>query len=114
MGAESSRSESQSDDGTVSEAARTFHGLTGFQRDLLVVLSSLDKPSGQTIKETLENRTNNDITHGRLYPNLDTLVEGGFVDKGELDRRTNYYAISETGRDALAEYLEWASAHADR
>ncbi|WP_254538139.1 PadR family transcriptional regulator [Halomarina litorea] len=70
-------------------------------------MSGLDEPSGQTIKMALEERTNTDITHGRLYPNLDTLVNDRFIEKGEIDRRTNYYAISEMGVDALAEYADW-------
>ncbi|WP_254538406.1 PadR family transcriptional regulator [Halomarina litorea] len=113
MGANSSQTATQSASDTVSETEREFHHLTGFQRDLLVALADLEKPSGQTIKDQLEARLNKDITHGRLYPNLDTLVTEGFVDKGAIDRRTNYYAISKTGQDALAQYIEWASTHAE-
>nr|WP_305794462.1 PadR family transcriptional regulator [Halomarina rubra] len=88
---------------------RTIHGLTGFQRDLLYCIAGLDRPSGQSIREELEAQTDREITHGRLYPNLDTLVNKGLADKGEIDRRTNYYAISEDGVDALVEYHEWGS-----
>jgi DNA-binding PadR family transcriptional regulator len=35
------------------------------------------------------------------------LVDEGFVERGDLDRRTNYYALSETGREALVERREW-------
>ena len=41
------------------------------------------------------------MNHGRLYPNLETIVEAGLVDKGEHDRRTNYYEITDDGKDAL-------------
>jgi DNA-binding PadR family transcriptional regulator len=34
------------------------------------------------------------IHHGRLYPNLDTLVDKGLVEKGQKDRRTNVYSIT--------------------
>ncbi|MFC4988851.1 MULTISPECIES: PadR family transcriptional regulator [Saliphagus] len=81
--------------------------LTGFQRDLLVVISGLDQPSGQTIKEHIEADADLEVNHGRLYPNLDTLVDRGLVEKGTLDRRTNYYAISEEGEAALEERLAW-------
>ena len=88
---------------------RTIHELTGFQRDLLYSIAGLDKPSGQSIRQELEEQTDREITHGRLYPNLDTLVNRELVTKGEIDRRTNYYTISDAGVEALQEYHEWAS-----
>ncbi len=114
MGADSSQTASQGDSTTITEGAQAFHRLTGFQRDLLVAIAGFEHPSGQDIKTKLEARTGNEITHGRLYPNLDTLVTEGFVEKGEIDRRTNYYAIAETGRDALTQYAEWIETRADR
>ncbi|MFC5969854.1 PadR family transcriptional regulator [Halomarina salina] len=84
-----------------------MHQLTGFQRDLLYCIAGLEKPSGQSIKEELEGRMDHEITHGRLYPNLDTLVETELVSKGDIDRRTNYYDISEKGVAALQEYHQW-------
>lgn len=89
--------------------AETVHGLTGFQRDLLYAIAGLDQPSGQTIKEVLEDRTGNEITHGRLYPNLDTLVDRNLVAKGQIDRRTNYYDATEAGVEALRSYHEWGT-----
>lgn len=80
--------------------------LTGFQRDLLTVIAGLEKPSGQTVKEEIE-REIDEVNHGRLYPNLDALVESGLVEKGQLDRRTNYYALSESGREALRNRRRW-------
>jgi DNA-binding PadR family transcriptional regulator len=98
------------DDDTDAQAdIQTIHQLTGFQRDLLYCIVGLDKPSGQTIRETLEEQTGREITHGRLYPNLDTLVNRGLVSKGEIDRRTNYYAIADEGVEALRAYHEWGS-----
>ncbi|WP_318570752.1 PadR family transcriptional regulator [Salinigranum marinum] len=80
--------------------------LTGFQRDLLYAISSQSKPSGQEIKEVLE-RDVEEVRHGRLYPNLDTLVDQEYVEKGQLDRRTNYYEITEKGEKLLRERREW-------
>ena len=105
---------SQSDTGVSTELDEsvdesTIHQLTGFQRDLLYCIAGLDKPSGQSIKEQLEGRMDHEITHGRLYPNLDTLVESKLVTKGDIDRRTNYYQISEEGVVALREYHEWGA-----
>ena len=58
--------------------------LTGFQRDLLCVIAGLDQPSGQAIKERIEDEIETEVNHGRLYPNLDTLVENELVVKGKL------------------------------
>jgi len=63
--------------------------LTGFQRDLLYVIAGFDRPSGQDIKEEIDGHYSSEVNHGRLYPNLDTLVNKGLVEKGQLDRRTN-------------------------
>ncbi|WP_129113687.1 PadR family transcriptional regulator [Halegenticoccus tardaugens] len=81
--------------------------LSGFQRDLLVVVSGRDQPSGQQIKTELERARDEEINHGRLYPNLDTLVQRGYVEKGEIDRRTNYYELADEGQDAPHEHREW-------
>ena len=80
--------------------------LTGFQRDLLYVIAGADRPSGQQIKESISEDVG-EVNHGRLYPNLDTLVERGLVDKGQHDRRTNFYQISEAGKEAIVERRKW-------
>ena len=84
-----------------------MHDLSGFQRDLLYVINGLEKPSGQDVKEELETYYQETINHGRLYPNLDTLVNKDYVEKGQLDRRANYYEITEKGVDALFDREEW-------
>jgi DNA-binding PadR family transcriptional regulator len=81
--------------------------LTGFQRDLLYVISGMDHASGRAIMEELEADTGQEITRGRLYPNLDALVTEGLVRKGQVDRRTNYYSLSEAGWDALSDRRAW-------
>jgi len=81
--------------------------LTGFQRDLLYVIAGADQPSGQDVKDEVETYYNSEINHGRLYPNLDTLVNKELVEKGQLDRRTNYYEISDHGRQAIEERRRW-------
>ncbi|WP_129115562.1 PadR family transcriptional regulator [Halegenticoccus tardaugens] len=85
--------------------------LTGFQRDLLIVISGSDEPSGQDIKDDLEDAYGDEINHGQLYPNLDVLVENEYVEKGEIDRRTNSYAISDQGREILREWIDWSATH---
>jgi DNA-binding PadR family transcriptional regulator len=88
-----------------------MHDLTGFQRDLLYVVAGLDEPHGLAIKEELEEVYQTEIHHGRLYPNLDTIVDKGLIDKGELDQRTNYYTITRRGRREMEARREWESAY---
>ena len=63
--------------------------LTGFQRDLLYVIAGADRPSGQSVRREMETHVDT-VNHGRLYPNLDALVDHGLVEKGTRDERTNY------------------------
>jgi DNA-binding PadR family transcriptional regulator len=90
-------------------AANVFE-LTAFQRDLLYVIFGLEQPSGQDVRSELEGKYD-DITHGQLYPNLDTLVEKGLARKGTLDRRTNYYEITRDGEIALRRRREWENLY---
>ena len=86
--------------------------LTGFQRDLLYVIAGTERPSGQEIKEII-SRDVGEVNHGRLYPNLDALVEQGYVNKGQHDRRTNFYEISESGKTAIRDRRDWENQHVD-
>lgn len=84
--------------------------LTGFQRDLLYVIAGFDRPSGQQIKEQLkEDRT--DVQPGRIYPNLDALVDEGYVEKGQKNQRTNYYQLTEEGVRLIVERREWENKY---
>ncbi|ELY54201.1 PadR family transcriptional regulator [Natronococcus jeotgali] len=87
--------------------------LTGFQRDLLYVIADADQPSGQDIKNEIDIYYSAEINHGRLYPNLDSLVNKELVEKGELDRRTNYYALTDAGDEAIQKRREWESQYID-
>ncbi|AGB33797.1 transcriptional regulator PadR family protein [Natrinema pellirubrum DSM 15624] len=87
--------------------------LTGFQRDLLYVIAGADQPSGQDVKDEIEQYYSSEINHGRLYPNLDTVVNKDLVEKGQLDRRTNYYAITDEGEQAIEDRREWKSQYVD-
>ena len=84
-----------------------MYDLTGFQRDLLFVIDGLHEPHGLAVKEELEEYYEKEIHHGRLYPNLDTVVDKGLVNKGQQDRRTNYYTITARGDRVLDDRREW-------
>ncbi|WP_267642358.1 PadR family transcriptional regulator [Haloarchaeobius amylolyticus] len=85
--------------------------LTGFQHNLLVVLTKMDEPSGRELKKEIEESLDCTLPHGRLYRNLDTLVEKGLVEKGCIDGRTNFYEISEDGKEAIRERYQWEREH---
>jgi PadR family transcriptional regulator, regulatory protein PadR len=85
--------------------------LPGFQRDMLYVIAGLDGPHGLAIKEELEEYYEKEVHHGRLYPNLDTLVDKGLVSKGSHDGRTNVYTLTERGRCELDVRREWESQY---
>lgn len=87
--------------------------LTGFQRDLLYVIAGLDAPHGLAIKEEVEDYYGKEVHHGRLYPNLDTLVNKGLVQKGEVDRRTNSYVLTDRARRELVTRREWEDQYVD-
>ena len=88
-----------------------MHDLTGFQRDLLCVIAGGDEPNGLAIKDELEAYTETEIHHGRLYPNLDTLVNKGLVEKGEVDRRTNYYRLTARGEREIEARRAWEAQY---
>ncbi|WP_367176160.1 PadR family transcriptional regulator [Haloarcula rubripromontorii] len=88
-----------------------MYDLTGFQRDLLYVIAGLDEPHGLAIKEELENYYESEVNHGRLYPNLDTLVEKALIEKGERDRRTNFYTLTKRGQRELDARQEWEAQY---
>jgi len=90
-----------------------MYDLTEFQRDVLWEIADLGEPKGLKIKSELEeyysalSGEREEINHGRLYPNLDTLVNKGLVEKGEKDRRTNSYGLTDEGSEVLANRREW-------
>jgi DNA-binding PadR family transcriptional regulator len=80
--------------------------LTAFQKNILVILAE-EPRYGLAIKRDLEDYYDSEVNHGRLYPNLDDLVEMGLVEKSELDKRTNQYALTEKGHGAVLGQLRW-------
>lgn len=88
-----------------------MHGLTGLQRDLLYVIAGSNEPHGLAIKDDLEEYYESKVHHGRLYPNLDTLVEKGLVEKGQRDRRTNYYALTRRRQREINARTDWESQY---
>jgi len=101
----------------VTESPGTASELTAFQRNVLTILAE-EPRYGLAVKRELETYYGEEVNHGRLYPNLDDLVEMGLVEKSELDKRTNQYALTEEGYQVLLDQLSWTLskllAEADR
>ena len=84
---------------------------TAFRYELLAALNSLhDQPSGQEVHRHIERHNSpvltDDVNRSRLYANLNRLIESGYVSKGEIDERTNYYELTESGADVLSARIE--------
>ncbi|RQG86788.1 PadR family transcriptional regulator [Natrarchaeobius halalkaliphilus] len=90
-----------------------MYDLTGFQRDLLYVAAGLDEPHGLAIKDELEKYYESEIHHGRLYPNLDTLVDKGLLEKGTKDRRTNFYTVTRRGQREVEDRRGWEDQYVE-
>ena len=91
---------------SVPEATATAHDLTAFQQNILTILAE-EPMYGLAVKRELEAYYGSEVNHGRLYPNLDDLVDDGLIEKSELDKRTNQYALTDGGHDVVLGQLEW-------
>lgn len=83
--------------------------VTAFQRDLLYVIADLEQPHGLALKDYYGT----EVHHGRLYPNLDTLADKGLIEKGQHDRRTNLYKITQRGCRELEDRRDWEDQYLD-
>lgn len=81
--------------------------LTAFQRDVLYTVGKLGDPHGLAIKDELEAYYESEVNHGRLYPNLDQLVEQGLIKKAAKDNRTNEYRLTGHAQDEIRQRQDW-------
>lgn len=93
----------------MTQETNPFTNLTGFQRDLLVTLDHIGSSHGLKIKQHLETLYKQEIPHGRLYPELDILVDDGLVKKEPHNRRTNAYVLTERGERELQLYADYVA-----
>jgi PadR family transcriptional regulator PadR len=82
-------------------------GLTGFQRDIVYIVLANKAPHGLQIKQDLDEYYCDRVTRGRVYSNLDTLVEAGYLEKRTKTDRTNAYRLTEVGFDAVISRRRW-------
>lgn len=86
---------------------QTATQLTGFQRDVLFVVAAIGPANGQDLKAELNQEYSDQVLHGRLYTNLDKLIDRGFVNRGAIDGRTNRYSLTDRARQTLESRNRW-------
>ena len=87
--------------------------LTGFQRDLLVVLAGLEQPNGQEVTAALEPYYEEELTASRVYSNLEILAGTGLVEKDRPDQHRNAYTLTAAGEARLRTHRAWVAQHID-
>jgi len=80
--------------------------LTKFQVRCLATIAQQDR-YGLGIKREAETYYGEEQNHGRLFPNLDEMVDLGLIEKGQRDKRTNNYSITSKGEAVLEHELKW-------
>ena len=81
--------------------------MTDFRWKALYVIADAEPVKGTKIKAKLEDYYGTEVNHGRLYPNLDTLVDMGLIEKRKRDKRTNEYLLTELAESAIAHQQQW-------
>ncbi|GAA0240695.1 PadR family transcriptional regulator [Haladaptatus pallidirubidus] len=84
-----------------------FADVPSFRRDLLAVIAREEPVYGLAAKRALETAYDDTINNGQLYRHLDALVEENYVQKSQLDRRTNEYSVTDSGRETLKAQITW-------
>jgi DNA-binding PadR family transcriptional regulator len=86
-----------------------LHRLTGFARDMLFVIAGMDAhtPSGSEIKKKMNSISSAGVSEARIYQNLSSLEERGFISVSSIDGRTNGYALTQQAVDAINDHIDW-------
>ena len=88
--------------------------LSAFQRDLLYVVADLDTPYGLEIKRGLKEYYHKDVNSGRVYQNLNILVDKGCIEKSAVDKRTNAYTLTQKAVIAMKNRHHWQQTQVER
>lgn len=77
------------------------HELTLYRLECLAAVGTLEgeqeQVSGLDILEIVSEFLDDNGYHGRLYPNLDWLVDQGLLEKTPVDGRTKNYSLTGEG-----------------
>lgn len=91
--------------------------LTSFQQLIVLDVAIRQRqggnpPHGLAIKDDLTQMyrevgnlgPEEEVNHGRLYPNLDELVDEGYLEKRTRDKRTNEYLLTDSGKEHIGDF----------
>lgn len=86
--------------------------LSAFQRDALVAIARLssagdEPPLGLDVKKFLEAQYGREVHHGQVYPNINTLVEKGIVERERRDSRSKWLHLTDEGGAAWQALQAW-------
>lgn len=87
--------------------------LSAFQRDILYLISDLDDSYGLGIKSELEDYYDEEVNTGRVYQNLNTLADNGYIEVSAIDDRTNSYTLTEKAEAAIEHRHQWMETCVD-
>ena len=81
---------------------------SGFRRDILILLALSGPTNGRGLLEDLSSFRDEDVNDGRLYPNLNALVDKGLVEKRENyhDLRSHQFRLADRGCQCLREHAQ--------
>ena len=81
--------------------------LTAFQRDLLYIIASINEPYGRGVKRRIEEYYEEGVSTGKVYQNLNKLVDYGYIEKSEIDGRTKSYTLTSKAFDSIENRHTW-------
>lgn len=84
-----------------------MNDLTGFQRDLLYIIAGCDETYEFRIKDKLESYYETEVTHDRLYPNLDALVSAELLERRRHNNQPDEYVMTVQGQKEVETRREW-------
>ncbi|EMA25193.1 MULTISPECIES: PadR family transcriptional regulator [Haloarcula] len=84
-----------------------MYDVNSFKRDMMVVLAGMDSPMGTELTAELQEYYSEEITVGRVYPQLDDLVAKGLIKKKAKNGRENKYQLTKRGVRELQAHREW-------
>jgi DNA-binding PadR family transcriptional regulator len=81
---------------------------SGFRRDILLLLALSEPTNGRGLLDDLSSLRDEDVNGGRLYPNLNALVDKGLVEKRENyhDDRSHQFRLADRGCQCLREHAQ--------
>ena len=84
-----------------------MYDVNSFKRDMMVVIAGMDSPSGKELIAELQEYYSEEITVGRVYPQLDELVEKKLITKQDRNGRANEYQLTKRGVRDIQAHREW-------